>query len=310
MDPDRAALPVTSADSHLTPGGAPDASGVLNPTIHYLDAQAHADDVIAFPPGDRVAVGFTPRVDDDWQVAGRLPSALPAGRVSGAVLARSAQGTIWAGLQPASGSPGAMPGNGQGTAPVDAPFGPSIQASSTSAVVAPATTGGAEPAAPVSPSGLRREVFGFVPYWELSASTTTYDWRVLSTVAYFSVGATASGDLLKQNSDGSVTTGWGGWTSAKMTSLITGAHQHGTRVVLTISCFAWTTGQQSTQAALLGSATARTNLARQVAAAVAERGADGVNLDFEPIVSGTPTNSRPSSEASAASSTRSRPGTS
>ncbi len=256
------------------------------PTIHYLDALAHANDVIDFPTGDRVAVGFTPRAEDDWQVGGRLPTALPAGRVSGSVLARAAQGSIWAGVQPPAGSAGAIPGPGLGTAPVDTPIGPSIQASSTSTVVAPVTTPRAEPAAPVSPSGLRREVFGFVPYWELSASTTTYDWRVLSTVAYFSVGANASGDLMKQNSDGSVTTGWGGWTSAKMTSLITGAHQHGTRVVLTISCFAWTTGQQSTQAALLGSVTARANLARQVAAAVAERGADGVNLDFEPIVSG------------------------
>ena len=39
------------------------------------------------------------------------------------------------------------------------------------------------------------------------------------------------------------------------------------------------------QKALLGSATARNNLARQVAAAVRDRGADGVNLDIEPIVS-------------------------
>jgi flagellar hook assembly protein FlgD len=38
------------------------------------------------------------------------------------------------------------------------------------------------------------------------------------------------------------------------------------------------------QKALLGSSTARANLARQIAAAVRDRGADGVNLDFEPIV--------------------------
>jgi hypothetical protein len=40
------------------------------------------------------------------------------------------------------------------------------------------------------------------------------------------------------------------------------------------------------QAALLGSSTARTTLARQIAAAVRDRGADGVNLDFEPILAG------------------------
>ena len=39
------------------------------------------------------------------------------------------------------------------------------------------------------------------------------------------------------------------------------------------------------QKALLGSSAHRPNLARQIAAAVRDRGADGVNLDFEPIVS-------------------------
>jgi flagellar hook assembly protein FlgD len=71
-----------------------------------------------------------------------------------------------------------------------------------------------------------------------------------------------------------------------MTRVINAAHAHHTRVVLTISVFAWTTGQASKQGALLGSPTARRNLARQAAAAVRDRGADGVNLDFEPIAPG------------------------
>jgi hypothetical protein len=53
-----------------------------------------------------------------------------------------------------------------------------------------------------------------------------------------------------------------------------------------VSVFAWTTAQADVQKALLGSATARTNLAKQAAAAVRDRGADGVNLDFEPLASG------------------------
>ena len=71
-----------------------------------------------------------------------------------------------------------------------------------------------------------------------------------------------------------------------MTSVISSAHQHGTRVVLTVSVFAWTTAQANVQRAILGSAAARLNLARQIAAAVRDRGADGVNLDFEPLASG------------------------
>ena len=71
-----------------------------------------------------------------------------------------------------------------------------------------------------------------------------------------------------------------------MTSVIQAAHRSGTRVVLTVQAFAWTTNQATSQAALLGSPAARLNLARQIAAAVRDRGADGVNLDFEPLVSG------------------------
>ena len=70
-----------------------------------------------------------------------------------------------------------------------------------------------------------------------------------------------------------------------MTSIINAAHTKGTRVVLTVSVFAWSSAG-ALQRALLGNSTARLNLAKQIAAAVRDRGADGVNLDFEPIASG------------------------
>jgi spore germination protein YaaH len=125
---------------------------------------------------------------------------------------------------------------------------------------------------------------GFLPYWEVNSAVL--DYNLLSTIAYFSVGADKNGNLLKLDPDGSPTTGWGGWTSSKMTSIINAAHQKSTRVVLTISVFAWTTGQAQLQGALLGNPAARLNLAQQAAAAVRARGADGINLDFEPIASG------------------------
>ena len=71
-----------------------------------------------------------------------------------------------------------------------------------------------------------------------------------------------------------------------MTSVINAAHANGARVVLTVQSFAWSSSGVTRQKALLGSSTARANLARQIAAAVRDRGADGVNLDFEPIASG------------------------
>jgi chitinase len=142
------------------------------------------------------------------------------------------------------------------------------------------------PSATVSSNGLQREVFGFLPYWELSDSSTTLDFSKLSTIAYFGVGVDAGGNLQKRNSDGTTTVGWSGWTSSKMTNLINTAHGRHTRVVLTIQSFAWTSGQRDRQKRFLGSSAARANLARQVAAAVRNRGADGVNLDLEPLVSG------------------------
>ncbi|MCI0584895.1 MAG: glycosyl hydrolase family 18 protein, partial [Chloroflexi bacterium] len=111
-------------------------------------------------------------------------------------------------------------------------------------------------------------------------------WRTLSTVAYFSVGCTSSGGLWKRNADGSISSGWAGWTSSRMTSIINEAHANHTRVVLTVTCFAFSNAGAATQASLLGSSGARSTLARQVAAAIRDRGADGVNLDFEPIVAG------------------------
>ena len=64
------------------------------------------------------------------------------------------------------------------------------------------------------------------------------------------------------------------------------AHAAGTRVALTITLFAWTSADRAKQIAVLGNDAARQRLADQAAAAVAARGADGVNVDAEPIASG------------------------
>ncbi|HEY6568725.1 MAG TPA: glycosyl hydrolase family 18 protein [Candidatus Limnocylindrales bacterium] len=257
-----------------------------HPSIAYEEAMAHADDVIAFEPGGRVKVGFRPRADDDWPVDNRAPTSLPAGRATGHQMAASLQGSQWATVRGAS-APSTVDAAGDGAetseAPVDAPGGaPSIGATASSYALPDARPEADLAAAP----GLRRQVFGFLPYWELSGASSKINHQVLSTIAYFSVGADRDGNLRKKGGDGRTTTGWGGWTSSNMTSVISNAHRHGTRVVLTLSVFAWTTAQANTQRAILGSKAARVRLARQAVAAVRDRGADGVNLDFEPLASG------------------------
>ncbi|NJD26926.1 MAG: hypothetical protein FIA92_01355 [Chloroflexi bacterium] len=244
--------------------GAPviDAPGV--PSVHYRDDLAHEDDVLVFEPGERVSVPFRPRATDRWPVAGKPPRALPAGRASGAEM----RGPVRPSLDG-----------------VDQDASTEAAAAETTSWGAPSTAAAPTAATAVGENGLRREVFGFLPYWEVSGSVDL-DYRTLSTIAYFSVGVTKAGNLKKTDADGSISTGWAAWTSSAMTSVINAAHAAGTRVVLTVSCFAWSSGGAEKQAALLGSATARANLAKQVAAAVRDRGADGVNLDFEPLVSG------------------------
>jgi spore germination protein YaaH/flagellar hook assembly protein FlgD len=280
------------------------ASGAGEPSIVYQEAMAHANDRIDFTPGGRVQQGFSPRAGDGWPVDGKAPGTLPSGRATGRDMARSRQGSAWAPLDPANGQDGTGPTDPASAAPsaspddpddstapapdaastpVDAPIGDSPIPADGASYVMPTTIASDGPAVA---AGLRRQVFGFLPYWETSGAASTLNYDVLSTIAYFSVGADKAGNLLKKNSDGTTTTGWGGWTSSSMTSVISAAHARGTRVVLTISVFAWSTGQATTQATLLGSPTARLNLARQAAAAVRDRGADGVNLDFEPLVSG------------------------
>jgi spore germination protein YaaH/flagellar hook assembly protein FlgD len=260
------------------------------PSTVYLEAMAHENDQVEFQPGGLVDRGFTPRASDRWPVDGAAPAALPAGRATGRQMAASPNGSAWAGpaVTAAPAAPDAAPAASPGAtppappAPVDEPAGDPALPAAGAAYVDPS-----QPAFDLaSASGLRRQVFGFLPYWELSGASTKLNYDVLSTIAYFSVGSTGKGNLKKMDADGSSTTGWGGWSSSAMTQTINAAHQHGTRVVLTISVFAWTASQANVQKALLGSSTARLNLARQAAAAVRDRGADGINLDFEPLASG------------------------
>ena len=71
-----------------------------------------------------------------------------------------------------------------------------------------------------------------------------------------------------------------------MTAIINAAHATSTRVVLTVQSFAWRrSGAIAPEACSAARPPAPTS-PRQIAAAVRDRGADGINLDFEPIVTG------------------------
>ena len=283
-----------------------DVAGGLQPTVHYEDAVKHERDEIEFTPGGRVTVGFTPGASDRSQVGGAAPRALPAGRLTGREIREAAQaGSMGNGAPPAtnpsttpSTTPSATPDATPDVAPSATPDPTPTEAPSDAPVVDPADIGEADGAsvlqigdgavsdlaAAVSPNGLRKEIFGFLPYWELDSSLVL-DYAKLSTIAFFGVGASAAGNLEKTK-DGKATVGWAGWTSSRMTTVINDAHRNNTRVVLTVQSFGWSDAGLTKQKSLLGSATARQNLAKNIATAIRDRGADGVNLDFEPLASG------------------------
>ncbi len=135
------------------------------------------------------------------------------------------------------------------------------------------------------PNGLGHEVLGFLPYWDLDAPVTSrLRLDLLSTIAYFSIGASSNGDLLKTTSTGAPTTGWAGWTSASLTSLMNAAHRRGVRVVPTITMHAWSY-DYTAMTTLLNSVSNRARLVANVVTTVRDRRADGVNIDFEPVPS-------------------------
>jgi spore germination protein YaaH len=135
------------------------------------------------------------------------------------------------------------------------------------------------------PNGLRKEVFGFLPYWMLNdTALSSMNYHLVSTIAYFSVGANRDGALVK-GTVSAPSTGWAGWTSSRMTNVIDQAHANGVRVVLTVSMMAWDSASAANMAAFLGSSSARASLVKQIVAAVKDRDADGVNLDFEMVAS-------------------------
>jgi spore germination protein YaaH len=259
-------LGLTGAGGALGNGSATVDTDQDSPSIHYREATAHAADATSFVPGAAVSVPYTPRAGDHTIIDGAYPVALPAGSATGVAMAASAQGSVWAAGE------------------TDPPSGGSDK--QVLATPSQGTTAGGGTAPAATTNVLRREVYGFLPYWRLG-SAINYD--VVSTIAYFGVDLYTNGDINKQQ-DGKTTTGWAGWTSSAMTSVIDTAHAHHVRVALTIESFAWGTSGAAAQTELLSSTTNRQNAVAQIAAAIRDRGADGVNIDFEPIASGQSAN--------------------
>jgi spore germination protein YaaH len=156
----------------------------------------------------------------------------------------------------------------------------------------PPPVGGSAPVAPLAsvvPGAPRvraladKEVFGFLPYWNLGEAAQSVDLDKLTTLAWFGVEAGPKGRLIRKTSAGAVPNGYRGWTDPTWKALMAKAQAKGVRVVLTVERMSWDPGSRARTVKLLQSPKARTRLAKDIAAELQATGADGVNLDFEPM---------------------------
>jgi spore germination protein YaaH len=120
---------------------------------------------------------------------------------------------------------------------------------------------------------LSRDVFGFALASSLSDPTVGYpSWTfdLLSTVAFFGVHVDTAGRFVADN-------GWNVWNSSALTSLVSIAHQHGVKVVLTVVLQDFS---PNTPYMCAGLAHSDATVAETVSE-INATGVDGVNLDYE-----------------------------
>jgi spore germination protein YaaH len=151
----------------------------------------------------------------------------------------------------------------------------SLQLAPARSSVQPRRAADAATAAVSSNSQLFREVFGFAPYWTLSQNAN-WNYSLLSTVAYFGLNVNGDGNFNTVNGDGTPDAGWTGWNSQALVDTFGRAHAAGDRDVLVIK-----QSNDATLNQLFTSSTARQTAITNIINAIAVRGLDGVNVDFE-----------------------------
>lgn len=118
-----------------------------------------------------------------------------------------------------------------------------------------------------------REVFGFALASSLADPTIGYpSWNfdLLSTVAFFGLHVNTAGQFAADS-------GWTVWNSSSLTAMVTAAHKHGARVVLTIILQDFSPNTPNMCAGLNHAAATVAQTVHEVAA----KHVDGVNIDYE-----------------------------
>src|SRR6266581_4182426 len=139
-------------------------------------------------------------------------------------------------------------------------------------------------AATVSSPGVNREVFGFALASSLADPTIGYpswNFNLLTTVAFFGLHVGTSDQLVN---DAGMTT----WNSSALRNMVTLAHQHGVKVVLTVVLQDFSAGTPRMCAGLAHASATVVATVQQVKA----KGVDGVNIDYEGLATSCGTSDR------------------
>jgi hypothetical protein len=138
----------------------------------------------------------------------------------------------------------------------------------------------ASPSTAATSPALKREVMGFARADSLgdpSVGFTTWNFSLLTDVAYFGISVNSDGTLVMNN------TGWSVWQSATASSFISAAHAAGVRVLLTLE---YLPGNAAANQAMCQAFDNGQTTINQAKAAL--NGADGIDIDYEGTNVGCP----------------------
>jgi spore germination protein YaaH len=125
---------------------------------------------------------------------------------------------------------------------------------------------------------LQREVFGFVNAGNLGSTSvgyTTWNFALLSTVAFFGLQVNSGDGALVQTN-----TGWAVYHSSTMTSFVSAAHSAGTKVIVSLNLHDFSIDPNSQICQGLQPDHAAVTIGQAVQQ-MAYAGIDGINIDYE-----------------------------
>lgn len=128
---------------------------------------------------------------------------------------------------------------------------------------------------------LKKEVFGFLPYWALY-KTDEIDTRLLTSISYFGLEVDGDGNIIRQDSNNRVIEPWFYFqTDKKLTTFFDKMKKDRIKTYVTLKCF-----NQANIVQLTTKPSSRTNFISNALYLLSSHSLDGINVDFEYI--GTP----------------------